>query len=163
MKSHARLRTLIEIPGSDSNKERFLEIGKQKVEILKGIDSKLEVIAGNVTYNTGLMVSKLEMLISNWNKLINMMSSRISSRNAEILLDINQPIALFASVNSSTTGIPTTTTSIFSNSTLILSEAEKRLIMYIQYVYYLSRSKVTQNCQYQICSERLSIFETNHS
>ena len=65
--------TLKEIPVIDPFKEGVLENEKQKVEILKRIDSELEVIADNVTSSTGLMVGKLELLISNQNKLINLM------------------------------------------------------------------------------------------
>ena len=77
MKPPARKRTLIEVPVTDSYKERILENEKQKVEIQQRIDSKLEVIAENVTSSTGLMVGKLELLISNQNILINLMSSMI--------------------------------------------------------------------------------------
>ena len=79
MKPPARKRKLNEIPMTDSFKEGILENEKQKVEILKRIDSKLEVIADNVTSSTGLMVGKLELLISNQNKLINLMSTMISA------------------------------------------------------------------------------------
>ena len=68
-----------EVPVTDSFKEGVLENEKQKVKILKGIDSKLEDIAENVASTTGLMVGKLDLLISNQNKLIHLMSNMISA------------------------------------------------------------------------------------
>ena len=79
MKPPARKRKLNEIAVTDPFKEGILENERQKVEILKRIDSKLEVIAENMASSTGLMVGKLELLISNQNKLINLMSNMISS------------------------------------------------------------------------------------
>ena len=86
MKPPARKRKLNEIPVTDPFKEGILENERQKVEILKRIASKLEVIAENMTSSTGLMVGKLELLISNQNKLINLMSNMISSAECNLLI-----------------------------------------------------------------------------
>ena len=64
---------------TDSFNEGILENEKQKVEMLKRINSKLEDIAEKVASSTSLMVGKLDLLISNQNKLIHLMSNMISA------------------------------------------------------------------------------------
>ena len=144
MKPPARKRKLNEIPLTDSFKEGILENEKQKVEILKRIDSKLEVIADSATSSTGLMVSKLDLLISNQNKLINLMSNMISAG-----MQSTNPLAYL---------LPPSTTHLSQGyqqqQTPFYQQQEKdQCCLYNTYIRSLAtRIRDWNSCQYKIIS-----------